>query len=207
MIGTMSNPWTSDTPEGTLLSILSSQGCQGNVTEEDISDNSSLKIISALKEISSLSEAIHSAELEVLNRNLHKDNKELIGLQNMTQIQSIAQEVAECLTLILDNRDGLVARLKSPHEEGRLVVEARYQKYAVSTFEQLGKVLTQLTGYISNVEKYKACRLNEENVEQSARQILDLANLLKTLYDNLRSEYQSLLSIRDSSLERSTLVI
>ena len=125
----------------------------------------------------------------------------------MTQIQSIAQEVAECLTLILDNRDGLVARLKSPHEEGRLVVEARYQKYAVSTFEQLGKVLTQLTGYISNVEKYKACRLNEENVEQSARQILDLANLLKTLYDNLRSEYQSLLSIRDSSLERSTLVI
>ena len=203
----MSNPWTSDTPEGPLLSILSTQGCRSNVTEEDISDNPSLRIISALREISSLSEAIHSGELEVLNRNLHKDNKELLSVESITRIQSTAEEVAECLTLVLDNRDSLAERLKSPHQDGRLVVEARYQKYAVSTFEQLGKVLSQLTVYISNVEKYKCSKLNESNIEQSARQLLDLSNTLRTLYDNFRSEYKNLLSIKESSTNRSTLVI
>lgn len=203
----MSNPWTSDTPEGTLLSILSSQGCNSNLTEDDISDNPSLKIISALREISSLSEAIHSAELEVLNRNLHKDNKELLSAESITQIQRSAEEVTECLTAVLNNRDSLVARLKAPHEAGRLVVEARYQKYAISTFEQLGKVLSKLTVYISNVEKYKTSRLNECNVEEAARQIVDLSNSLRALYDNFRSEFKNLLSVKESSSCRSSLVI
>ena len=203
----MSNPWMTDTPEGSLLSILRSQGCHGNITEEDISSNPSLKIISALKEISSLTEAIHSSELEVLNRNLYKDNKELLSVGSMCEIQSTAEEVAECLTLILDNRDSLVDRLKSPLEEGRLVIESRYQKYAVRTFEQLGRVLSQLTVHISNVEKYKSSRLDASDIQQSAGQIVELSNSLRTIYDNFRSEYENLLSMKESACVPSTLII
>ena len=192
----MSNPWTSDTPEGALISILSALGCHANITDDDIADNISLKHIAALKEITALSEAIHAAELEVLNRNLYKDNSDLISMASLTQIQSTAEEVSQCLTGILDNRDALIARLKSPHEEGRLVVEARYQKYAVSTFEQLGKVLSQLTSYINNVEQYNSCRLNEANIEQSSKQIVELSNSLRSLYDNLSSELKNMTAIR-----------
>lgn len=203
----MSNPWTTDTPEGALISILSAQGCHSNITEDDIADNLSLKHIAALKDITALSEAIHTAELEVLNRNLYKDNSDLISISSMTQVQSTAEEVSQCLTAILDNRDGLITRLKSPHEEGRLVVEARYQKYAVSTFEQLGKVLSQLTIYISNVEQYNSCRLNEVNIEQSSKQIVELSNSLRSLYDNLSSELKNITSIRGIGSNPATFTI
>ena len=206
-VGDMANPWATECPERTLLNILSDQGCEGNVSKEDVAENTSLKVISALKEISALSSQIHAGELEVLQRNLHKNNKELVGLESLSQIGSVADQVTQSVSLILDNRDALLERIKTPHDPGRLVVEARYQSYAVSTFEKLGKVLTQLTAHIEDVEKFQRTRVCQQNIESSSKIILDLSHSLKTLYDNLNLHHRSLLRVEEQDSEHSILQI
>ena len=203
----MSNPWSNNTPEHTLISILAAQGCHGNITEADISLDPSLRIIEALHDISALSQQIHAAELEVLQRNLHKDNEELVSVGHVTGVQSAADEIAQNISQILDNRDALLERFKTPHETGRLVIEARFQKHAVATFEKLGAVLAQLTVYISNVEKYKSSRLSEGGVERSAEQVVELSNSLRGLYDNFQAEHKTLLDIRQGLGKQSQAIL
>lgn len=203
----MANPWATECPEGTLLTILSSQGCEGDVILDDVSDNISLKIISALNEISALSSQIHAGELEVLQRNLHRDNKELVGVDSLTQIAGLADEVAQTVTLILDNRDTLLERIKTPHDPGRLVIEARYQSYAVSTFEKLGRVSTQLARHITDVEKFKRDQVSEENVDHSVKLITELSHSLQTLYDNLNAQHKGLVNAKEPVSEHTALQI
>lgn len=196
----MSNPWETEPPEQTLLSILAAQGCHGHQTEDDIKGNVSLRVTGALHEISCLSDKIRQAELEILNRNLYRDSRELVCVDNMSRVQAAADEVAQTLTVILDNREELGARLKAPHQEGRLVVEARYQKYAVSSFEKLGSVLSQLSGFIGNIEKYQNTQLDVGNVEKSVSLIVELTNSLKSVYDNLRMEQITLSQMSDGPI-------
>ena len=195
----MANPWANVAPECTLLSLLAAQGCHPTSPFcPDLSSHPSLQIISSLNEISSLSQQIHSSELEILNRNLHRENRAVVDLDNLDKVARAANEIAQCIASILDSREDLLTRLRKPHQDDRLVVEARYQKYAVSAFEQLGRVLSQLTANINTMETFQSNTVSESSIEANAHQITQLTGGIQTLLENLRTEHCSISGMQGS---------
>eukprot|EP00116_Pleurobrachia_bachei_P010174 sb/3470436/ len=192
------NPWSAPHPEETLLSILSEQGITPDPATTDISSDPSLGILRALSEISSLSGEIHAAELALLSRNLHRDNREVVGVVELERVEAAAAEITQTLQSVLEDREGLAGRLRAPHDSGRLVIEARYQGHAVATFEKLGRVLASLTGSLRSVEEYQNSGLSEERLVQTVETISGLCRSVRTIYDGFQSEHTALSELNNS---------